>query len=132
MRRLVQVVESEIVDSALQLLGSLIVRERKQSTHLAQELPQDNKEAHQVARVAGKDTLSIAAAHVLCGGAHSWRNDLARCVHQQLRKPLEDFLDDLRIRLLQICNAELDSDVCYTSGNLVIRLEDVSIVSRRR
>jgi hypothetical protein len=106
MRGLVEVVECKIVDTALTLLVMYL---QNCATHAAefayftQKLPQDDEEGHQVARVAGENALRLTATtNVLCGGAHRWRNDFARRIHEQLGEPFEDFLDDLGVGFLEI------------------------------
>jgi hypothetical protein len=106
MRGLVEVVECEIVDTALTLLVVCLqncATRAAKFAYLAQKLPQDDEEGHQVARVAGENALRLTATtNVLCGGAHRWRNDFARRIHEQLGEPFEDFLDDLGVGFLEI------------------------------
>jgi hypothetical protein len=106
MRGLVEVVECKIVDTALTLLIMCVQNcaiHAAEFAYFAQKLPQDDEEGHKVARVAGEDALRLTATtNVLCGGAHRWRNDFARRIHEQLGEPFEDFLDDLRVGFLEI------------------------------
>jgi hypothetical protein len=126
-RGLVQVVEGEVVNAALILSALLFSRiTQRWDTYFAQQFPQNNKEAHQIACVAGKDPLSIATTHVLSGGAHRRRNDLACRVHQELRQPLEDLLDDLGIGLLEVRDAKLDANVGDASSDFMVGLESVN------
>ena len=90
--------------------------------YLAQELPQDHKEAHQVPRIAREDPLRIATAHILGSSTHRGRNNLARCVHQQLGEPFKDLLNNLGIWLLEIRDTKFDADVCDAPGNLMVTL----------
>jgi hypothetical protein len=93
------------------------------SPYLAQKLSQHHEEAHQVPRVIGEDPLRITPAHVLGSSAHCGRNDFARRVHEQLGKPFEHLLNDLRVRFLQVCDVEIaDADVLDASRDLSVVL----------
>jgi len=119
---LVEVVECEIMDAALCMLETVSAIQKDTSAYLAQKLPQDDKEAHEVPRVSCEDALRITTTHILGGSAHCRCNDFARGVHQQLSEPFEDLLDDLRVRLLEVGDTELDSDICDASSNLMVAL----------
>jgi hypothetical protein len=118
---LVKVVECEVLNAALEMLVYHPIS-RDKSTYFAQKLPQDNEEGHEIPRVAGVESLCLAPAHIFRGGAHRRRNYLARRVHEQLGEPFEDLLDDLRIRLLEVRDVELDSDVRYATCDFVVGL----------
>jgi hypothetical protein len=105
MSRLIQVLEREIVDPAL-----------------AEQLAQDNEEAHQVARVGRKDAISVCSSDVLGGGAHGRGDDFARRVHEEFGEPFEDFLDDLRVGLLQVLDGEIDAYIGDAACDLVVWL----------
>jgi hypothetical protein len=90
------------------------------ATYLAQKLPQDDEETHQVPCITGKDPLRVTTTHILGCCAHRGSDDFACCVHQQLSKPLKHLLYDLRVRFLQVCDAEVDANVRDASCDLSI------------
>jgi len=91
-------------------------------TYLAEELSQYDEECHEVTRVTGENPVCILPTNVLSGSAHGRRNHFACRVHQQLGQPFKDFLDDLRVGLLQVGDAEADANIGYASGNLTVWL----------
>lgn len=92
------------------------------NAYLTQQLPQNHEEGHKVPRIARIKPLRVGSTHVFCGGTHRWRNDFARCVHQQLGQPFEHLLDDLWVGFLEVCNAEVDTNIRDATGNLSIGL----------
>jgi hypothetical protein len=119
-RGFIEIVECKVVDTTLAVLATPTPEDK--CAYLAQQLPQDHKESHEIPRVTREDTLCIATAHVLCSSAHSRRDDFAGRVHQQFGEPFEDLLDDLGVRFLQVRDAEFDANVGNTSCNLVVGL----------
>jgi hypothetical protein len=116
----IQIVEGEVVDTALGLLAE--GRRAWIGTHFSQKFLENYEEPHQITRIAGEDSIGIAATQVLRSSAHSGRNDLACRVHQQFRQPFEHFLDDLWVGFLKVGDTKVDANVCDTACNLCIRL----------
>jgi hypothetical protein len=92
------------------------------ATDLAQKLPQNDEEGHEIPSVGSVEPFSITAAHVFGSGAHRGRNDFAGCVHEELGEPFEDLLDDLRVWLLQVRDGEGDAYVRNTACNFTVGL----------
>jgi hypothetical protein len=82
-----------------------------------QQLPKSHKEGHQIPRVAREYPLRVPTTHVFSSCAHSGRNNFACCVHQELREPLEDFLDYLGVRFLEVLDRKVDTDIRNAAGN---------------
>jgi hypothetical protein len=59
--------------------------------------------------------------------AHCRRNHLAGGVHKQLGEPFEDFLDDLWVGLLKVCDGEVDADICDASCDLRVGLRTLAM-----
>jgi hypothetical protein len=105
MARLIQILEGEIVDAAL-----------------AEQFAQNDEETHQIARVGREDAVGVPSGDVFSCGAHGGRNHLAGRVHEQFGEPFEDFLDNLRVRLLEVLDGEVDAYIGDAACDLVIRL----------
>lgn len=88
-------------------------------THLNEQPPQHDVKPHQIPRVRPKD-LSILPARVRGSGAHPGRDGIARGVDEQLREPLEDALDLLRLRFVQVRDAEGDADIADAAGDFAV------------
>ena len=127
MSRLVKIRESEVLNTALEQSDYARSCRMDIRTHLLQQLLQDDEEGHQVACVAGVQPLGALAAQVLGRSAHCRRNHLASGVHKQFGKPFEDFLDNLWVGFLEVCDGELDADICDASCNLRVGLRALAM-----
>ena len=127
MSRLVKIRESEVLNTALEQSDYARSCRIYIRTHLLQQLLQDDEEGHQVACVAGVQPLGALTAQVLGRSAHCRRNHLASGVHKQFGKPFEDFLDNLWVGFLEVCDGELDADICDASCNLRVGLRALAM-----
>ena len=90
--------------------------------YLYKQAPQRHKEPHELPRVGREDPLHIVAAQVFGSSPHGRRNHIARRIHQEFCKPLKDFLNLLRVGLLEVLDIETNANIADTPSNLAIGL----------
>jgi len=119
--------EATIISNVLSEAFRKVEIKGEGNTHLLQQLLQNHKERHQIPRIRRKHPLIIRTprtlAHMLRRRTHRRRHDFARRVHEQFGKPFEDFLDLLRVGLLEVCHGEIDSDVADAACDFCVGLE---------
>lgn len=99
--RFEEVIEGEIRNPALQTCQSHYTYRVQCAFYLNEQFPQRHVKAHQIPRI-GRHNLHVFPANVLRSSTHGRFDRLPCCIHEQFRKPFEDFLDLLRVGLLQI------------------------------